>query len=328
MLDRNKYYILGSETKKVLGDFHNIALEHPDNYVIGDEDFVPVISELYKAMYDEIGKEKVYYLSKNIEKRVEGMDIENLVKSNEGVRMLLDKNEIKYIIPSSTHTIEGLPLNAAYLVKDGKFYMQVWNGDYKTGYVIYDPDCFDRLAFIVHSPFDMAKLNSYPKAKDMYESTMVLLEMIKKDFGAVPEPTVIYRQAERSKKTLDAFTRKRTAGLVELHLKQLGALIFAFNCFVFLKTAEVYSEEYIRDHTPTYFRKKGHVPLNYTLVDCTWDKNIDVNSPFPVRGHFKMQACKKEGEWTHKLIFVEPYMKTGYHRRAKKVIEYERETAN
>ena len=92
----------------------------------------------------------------------------------------------------------------------------------------------------------------------------------------------------------------------------------ALQALIFLKTSEVYSKEFVPDSTPAFRRKKGFRPLGYIQVDTTWDMDIDVNTPFPVRGHFVHQPCKVDGEWTRKIIYVEQYMKKGYHRKAKK----------
>ena len=61
--------------------------------------------------------------------------------------------------------------------------------------------------------------------------------------------------------------------------------------------------------------------FDMTYTDCSWFRNIVRREGFMVRGHFKLQACKNEKkEWTHKLIYIEPYQKHGYTRTAKKVV--------
>lgn len=54
-----------------------------------------------------------------------------------------------------------------------------------------------------------------------------------------------------------------------------------------------------------------------TYVDCSWFREIVRKEGFMVRGHFRLQPYKKGGEWTKKLIYIEPFQKHGYTRRAK-----------
>ena len=130
-------------------------------------------------------------------------------------------------------------------------------------------------------------------------------------------PADLYKVSKRKD-----FDKLYTHDMIEDYLIFQDILLTTLQAIIFLRTAEVYSKEYVPDPTPTFKRHKNYKPINYTLVDTTWDMNIDVNNPFPVRGHFKMQPYKKDGEWDKKLIYIESYMKSGYHRRAKKEIVY------
>lgn len=57
---------------------------------------------------------------------------------------------------------------------------------------------------------------------------------------------------------------------------------------------------------------------NITILDCTWFTNIIRNTPFGVRGHFRLQPKKNEnGDWIKEMIYIEPFMKNGYTKRAK-----------
>ena len=63
-------------------------------------------------------------------------------------------------------------------------------------------------------------------------------------------------------------------------------------------------------------------PLDMTFLDCSWFRTIVRKEGFMVRGHFRLQPCKnQDGEWDHKLIYIEPYQKHGYTRTAKKVVK-------
>lgn len=51
--------------------------------------------------------------------------------------------------------------------------------------------------------------------------------------------------------------------------------------------------------------------------DCTWFRTICRNEGFNVRGHFRLQPKKINGEWTKELIYINEFQKNGYHRQAK-----------
>ena len=55
-----------------------------------------------------------------------------------------------------------------------------------------------------------------------------------------------------------------------------------------------------------------------TILDCTWFTNIIRRTPFGVRGHFRLQPKKNQnGDWIKEMIYIEPFMKNGYAKRAK-----------
>lgn len=91
--------------------------------------------------------------------------------------------------------------------------------------------------------------------------------------------------------------------------------------FVFIKTAKTINETFIptgstteRQFMPTDYNGKGVIK-----VDTFWDKEIDVIAPFQVRGHFRNQPKKNDkGEWIKEVIYIDAFMKSGYHRKATK----------
>lgn len=73
-------------------------------------------------------------------------------------------------------------------------------------------------------------------------------------------------------------------------------------------------------------KKRGHFNgekvLNETLTDITfldskWFRNITRTEGFAVRGHFRLQPKKKDGEWTRELIWINNFEKHGYHSKAR-----------
>ena len=75
------------------------------------------------------------------------------------------------------------------------------------------------------------------------------------------------------------------------------------------------------DGTPFEYVEKKKV-VNQTgqeviVMDSKWFKKIINDNDIPVRGFFRMQNKKNpDGEWYKELIFVEPYIRHGYHRNA------------
>ena len=74
--------------------------------------------------------------------------------------------------------------------------------------------------------------------------------------------------------------------------------------------------------TPLEYVEKKKV-INQTgqeviVMDSKWFKKIINDNDIPVRGHFRMQNKKNDdGEWYKELIFVDPFIRHGYHRNAK-----------
>ena len=57
--------------------------------------------------------------------------------------------------------------------------------------------------------------------------------------------------------------------------------------------------------------------IDVKVLDSRWFTTICRDEGFLVSGHFRLQPCKDEqGEWTRKLIYINPYAKHGYHRLA------------
>lgn len=60
--------------------------------------------------------------------------------------------------------------------------------------------------------------------------------------------------------------------------------------------------------------------LPVTILDSTWFNNIIRTSPFGVRGHFRLQPKKdKDGKWIKEMIYIKPFIKSGYNLKARKL---------
>lgn len=73
------------------------------------------------------------------------------------------------------------------------------------------------------------------------------------------------------------------------------------------------------------FRDKGSKIYNdtkksITFLDCRWFTELVRTTPFSVNGHLRWQPCG-EGRTKKKLIWIEPFEKHGYHRKATKELQ-------
>lgn len=103
-------------------------------------------------------------------------------------------------------------------------------------------------------------------------------------------------------------------GTDELFLKN-EILIYKIMCFLYLTE----NEEYIvPPNSRAGTRKEGKVvnKSNFpiTMVTSKWNITSVRTDGFMVSGHFRLQPTKKG----HKMIYIEPFEKHGYIRRAKK----------
>lgn len=57
--------------------------------------------------------------------------------------------------------------------------------------------------------------------------------------------------------------------------------------------------------------------LGVTYLTSKWFTNIVRSEGFVVRGHFRLQPKKVNGEWTKELIYIESFEKTGYTHNAQ-----------
>lgn len=98
-------------------------------------------------------------------------------------------------------------------------------------------------------------------------------------------------------------------------------LQYALKCFIYVYASNTIKADYIAEGiAPSRNAKGKDVPAKgYIQVDSLWDTEVNVINPFSVRGHFTHQPYGK-GRQLRKLIYIEEYMKTGYHRRATKDI--------
>ena len=91
-----------------------------------------------------------------------------------------------------------------------------------------------------------------------------------------------------------------------------------FKHYAKVETIHVKPKEKVRDpNSKEKHFNETDIPIN--ILDCRWFNNIIRDEPFGVRGHFRLQPKKdKEGKWIKEMIYIKPFIKTGYNIKAKK----------
>lgn len=68
-----------------------------------------------------------------------------------------------------------------------------------------------------------------------------------------------------------------------------------------------------------YCNYKNDTKCNVKYLNITWFSNLIKSDGFNVRGHFRLQPKKKDGEWTKELIWITDFQKLGYTAPARKL---------
>lgn len=94
---------------------------------------------------------------------------------------------------------------------------------------------------------------------------------------------------------------------------------YALFCFMYLTENDEIElapgKKYGSKKSPDNILNTTNFPV--TIVNSRWNTAVSRNEAFGVSGHFRVQPCGP-GRSDSKLIFIEPFEKTGYHRKAKK----------
>lgn len=67
-----------------------------------------------------------------------------------------------------------------------------------------------------------------------------------------------------------------------------------------------------------YSKYVNDTDLKLTYLDSKWFTNLIKSDSFNVRGHFRLQPKKINGEWTKELIWINEFQKNGYNAPARK----------
>jgi len=96
----------------------------------------------------------------------------------------------------------------------------------------------------------------------------------------------------------------------------LIVILHLFKSYAQVETKILASQSKIKDINCKYINE---TKLSITYLDSKWFTTLVKSDGFKVRGHFRLQPKKKEGKWTHELIYIDEFMKTGYTAPARKL---------
>jgi hypothetical protein len=114
------------------------------------------------------------------------------------------------------------------------------------------------------------------------------------------------------KSELQGRTEKET---MQFHNKILiGYLMFIKYADVQIK--ELKPKESINEINCKYANETNH---KINILDSKWFTTLVKSDAFRVRGHFRLQPKKKDGEWTKEIIWIREFQKTGYAAPARKL---------
>lgn len=116
------------------------------------------------------------------------------------------------------------------------------------------------------------------------------------------------------------FLNRKTGELCEhfnhVDVRNLEEFIYKFLCFFYLTEN---TEEIVPAGKVVGTRKTGKISNDFnfplTMVTSKWNVTSIRNEAFGVRGHFRVQPYKTG----YQIIFIEPFVKSGYVRTAKKL---------
>jgi hypothetical protein len=102
-------------------------------------------------------------------------------------------------------------------------------------------------------------------------------------------------------------------GLVNYINSLLTTIYFIHNCEIEQKIVK--PQEKYRSAGEKHFNESKS---NIIILDCRWFTELIRTTAFHVRGHLRWQV-HGEGRAKRKLIWIEDFEKTGYHRKAQKI---------
>jgi hypothetical protein len=93
-------------------------------------------------------------------------------------------------------------------------------------------------------------------------------------------------------------------------------VFYMFKRYAQVETKTIFPNSKVKDFHCKYV---NDTRLKLTYLDSKWFTNLVKSEGFSVRGHFRLQPKKKNGEWTKELIWINDFEKTGYTAPARMI---------
>lgn len=131
----------------------------------------------------------------------------------------------------------------------------------------------------------------------------------------------LYRPSDRSYFWLSRFIRDGMAlngnnDTLVLEVENFLVYLFLFKKYAQVETKYLPPNKRVKDINCKYVNDTS---LGITHLDSRWFTNLVKSDAFKVRGHFRLQPKKKDGEWTKELIWITDFEKKGYTSKARKL---------
>jgi hypothetical protein len=86
-----------------------------------------------------------------------------------------------------------------------------------------------------------------------------------------------------------------------------------------LEIEELPAGQKIKGIECNYEKCVSEIGVPIKIINSLWFTNLVKSDGFKVRGHFRLQPKKKDGEWTKELVWINEFQKTGYTAPARKL---------
>lgn len=148
-----------------------------------------------------------------------------------------------------------------------------------------------------------------------------VLRMWKDVSGKIVFCMIGYEQEEEVKLVWDVFfideNNRHSSNYDDARIQAIDVFVYKLMCFIFLSENE---ELIIKPGFKHGTKKAGKIintlNLPIIIVNSRWNVTVIRNEEFGVSGHFRLQPIGT-GRKEAKMIFIQPFKKSGYIRRAK-----------
>ncbi len=105
----------------------------------------------------------------------------------------------------------------------------------------------------------------------------------------------------------------RPLSVAQFHM---ASILYMFKQYAEVEIKMLAPGQHLKDINCKYI---NDTKSSLTYLDSKWFTTLVKSDAFKVRGHFRLQPKKKDGEWVRELIWIDDFMKSGYTSPARKL---------